>query len=168
MKHLVTKLALPTIVAVAATISINANAAPIVADFGRITSNNVENVASQLHANIYSYSDANATYGSSIAPASLAANQILVTFTNNVGTASSISEVYIDDDLPIFASPTPVPTVYNSLGGGTNNFTNFAANGSTDPNNVPGGASTDPAFIATTSLSADVASGPPTNGVLMA
>lgn len=115
--------------------------------FDKVTSNNVEDISSQLSITIWDSSEANSTFGTS-----LLANQVLFTVQNAVGIDSNIAEVYIDDGLL-----GPSVTI-NSLGG----FTDFSGGGAA-PGNLPGGGTV--GFNATTIFSADVNPGPPTNGV---
>lgn len=126
----------------------NANAASVTYGFEKITNNNVEDISSQLSITLWDSMEANSQFGT----LSLAANQVLFTVQNNVGIASSVAEVYIDDGLlgPSIAA--------NSLGG----FTNFSGGGA-NPSDLPGGG--DVGFMATTNFSADVNPGPPSNGV---
>ena len=56
--------------------------------FGRITNNNVQNPGSQFKAVLSDVSGQ--------------PNKVTFTFTNNVGIASSISEIYYDDRAPLF------------------------------------------------------------------
>lgn len=145
-------------------------AASVTVAFERITSNNAENVEGQLKATVYDYLEANSTYGSGGTNqiANLLSNQILITLTNNVGVASSISEFYIDDDTvldnkDVVVTPGTVLSsqyqIYNSLGG----FTDFSGPGA-NPDNLPSGNTVSPAFEATTIFSVD-AQGNPDLGV---
>jgi hypothetical protein len=77
--------------------------------------------------------------------------QVSFTFTNAVGIASSISEIYFQDG-PLLGAAT-----LNQVG------TNFAAGGA-NPGNLPGGNNLTPAFNATELFSAD-AQGNPSNGI---
>lgn len=78
--------------------------------------------------------------------------QVSFTFTNNVGIASSITDVYFDDGTLL-----GIATVTYSAG------VNFSQGAS--PGNLPGGNLATPAFVTTAGFSAD--SNPPTeaNGV---
>lgn len=136
-------------VAAVTGIATSAHADTIDVSFIRITSNASENVASQFTATIYDNIEANSTYSTS-----LTSDQILITFTNAVGTDSSISEIYIDDGTIVGQS-----AVLNSLGG----FTQFTGGGAS-PVNLPGGNTLVPAFVATSIFSAD-AQGNPSRGV---
>ena len=128
----------------------HASAADLTYGFNRITNNNTENVASQLSITMWDAAGANAAYSS----LALDGDQLLFTVQNNVGIASSVSEVYFDDGL---LGPS---AVLNSLGGGTN-FTGGSAN----PGNLPSGKNASPPFVATQAFSADAVSGNPSNGV---
>ncbi|GAB6141424.1 hypothetical protein JCM14076_21530 [Methylosoma difficile] len=88
----------------------------------------------------------------------IASNEILFTFTNAVGNASNISEVYFDDDTTnhIFLSQTKI---INSISG----FTNFGSR--LNPSNLPSGNSLANPFGATSGFGADVGNGGPSNGV---
>jgi hypothetical protein len=129
--------------------SFNASAISYTYDFYKITDNNTEDLSSQLSITLWSYDEANATFGTSLDD-----TQVLFTVTNNVGIDSNISEVYFDDGL---LGPS---VAINSLGG----FTSFTG-GSADPGNLPGGEGIDPVFSSSTNFSADVDPGSPTNGV---
>jgi hypothetical protein len=126
-------------------ISTKASASFTTISFERITSNSAENVASQLTAALWDATQANAEYS-----LTLAANEVLFTFQNNVGIQSSISEVYFDDGTILAQS-----SVYNSLGGSTS-FTGMGAN----PSNLPSGENVVPPFVATTGFSADAVGNP--------
>ena len=115
--------------------------------FEKITNNNTEDLSSQLSITIWDAAEANSTFS-----LSLSASEVLFTVENDVGVASNIAEIYIDDGL---LGPS---VVVNSLGG----FTNFSGGGAA-PSNLPGGAGI--GFNATTLFSADVNPGPPPNGV---
>jgi len=129
--------------------AVSAQAATIDVSFIRITANAGEDVASQFTATIYDDTEANSTFSTS-----LTSGQILMAFTNAVGTDSAISEIYIDDGT-IFGQDS----VLNSLGG----FTQFTGGGA-NPGNLPNGGSLTPAFVATSAFSAD-AQGNPSRGV---
>lgn len=132
------------------------HAASVELAFTRITNNNVEDVASQLSVTIYDSVDALMDRGVTIA-----ADQVLFTVENHVdgGIASNIAEFYIDDGTIVSG-----PTVLNSLGGGTGNFTDFVG-GTATPEKLPGRNNVSPAFDASSSFSADVDNGPAQNGV---
>jgi len=118
--------------------------------FVRVTPANAPiDVAGQFNVRVWDAAQANIQYS-----LSLAANEVLFAFTNNVGTASSISEIYFDDGTIISQS-----MVHNSLGG----FTDFGGPGA-DPGNLPGGQNVNPPFVATQAFSAD-AQGNPDEGV---
>jgi len=77
--------------------------------------------------------------------------QVSFTFTNAVGIASSISEIYFQDG-PLLGAAT-----LNQVG------TNFTA-GPANPGNLPGGNNLTPPFVATELFSAD-AQGNPSEGI---
>jgi hypothetical protein len=104
--------------------------------FTRITSNASQNVASQMNCNVSTFS----------------ATEIDFTFTNAVGIASSITEIYFDDGP--FLEVAPAVFQFGC---------NFTSGGATPPN-LPGGNTLNPAFNATQIFSADAA-GNPSNGV---
>jgi hypothetical protein len=85
----------------------------------------------------------------------LASDQVLFLFTNDVGIASNISEIYMDDGQIIGISQ-----VLNSLGG----FTDFTGETVT-PGNLPGGQNVSPPFEAIEIFSADSANGNPSKGI---
>jgi hypothetical protein len=125
----------------------NSSAMTMTYDFVKITNNNMEDLSSQLSITLWDETAADTQFGEIID-----SNQILFTVQNNVGIASNIAEVYIDDGL---LGPS---VVVNSLGG----FTDFSGGGAT-PSDLPGGNTV--GFSATASFSADVNPGPPANGV---
>ncbi len=120
-------------------------------------------VASQLFVDVWDKPQANsAAFTSfyndlggfeSVSAIDIGAASVLFVFRNNVGTAANIAEVYFDDGTLLAQSG-----VYNSISG----FTDFAG-GSANPSDLPGGNTV--GFTATTAFSADVAPGPPGNGV---
>ena len=119
-------------------------------DFYRVTSNNAENVASQFSVEVLGgYDSGTDTYGG------LTDTSVTFQITNNVGIASSISEVYFDDGTLL-----ALASVRNSVGG----TTDFNDNGTAKPGNLPGGNNVAPAFVATQGFSAD-AQGNPSKGV---
>lgn len=128
--------------------SASVNASVITLDFFKVTNNNVEDLSGQLIAKFYD--QASNPFGSFI----IGADQILLTVQNNVGIASNISEIYIDDGTIVSQS-----TIFNSLGG----FTLFTGPGAS-PGNLPGGNNVTPPFVATNIFSAD-ATGNPNNGI---
>jgi hypothetical protein len=121
------------------------HATPIDVDFYRISSNSTSNIASQLDLKIYDSVDALATYS-----ITLTEKQFLFAFTNNIGIASNVAEIYIDNG-PI----TAFNAVYNNLG---TTLTNFTV-GAVTPGNLPGGNTLTPNFIADTMFSADSENG---------
>ena len=75
-------------------------------------SNAAENVAGQFMVEVLSEVDAESQFLGLDIPT----GNILFTVTNAVGVSSSISEVYFEDNLSLFAG---APTIFNSLGGST-------------------------------------------------
>ncbi len=130
--------------------SASVNASLVTVDFFKVTNNNTEDLSGQLSATFYD--EASNPFSGLF---TIAANQVLLTVQNNVGIASNIAEVYIDDGTIVSQS-----SVFNSLGG----FTNFSGPGA-NPGNLPGGNTVTPPFVATNLFSADVNPGPPPNGV---
>ncbi len=127
-----------------------AQAGLITVGFQKVTNNNVEDLSAQLGLTVYDAAMANGEFG-----LALSGNEVLFAYTNAVGIASSIAEVYIDDGTVV-----SLLQVENSLGG----FTDFAG-GSASPGNLPGWDLLDPPFAADEGSSADVDSGSPINGV---
>jgi len=121
--------------------------------FYRVTANASTDVAGQFNVRVWDATQANIEYSLS-GPDQIKGGEVLFTFTNDVGIASSISEVYFDDGTIISQS-----NIYNSLGGSTD-FTGPGAN----PGNLPGGNTVTPPFVATQVFSAD-AVGNPVEGV---
>lgn len=119
-------------------------ATPINVGFERIASNNSTNFENQLHLSIFNAADAASTFDRT----SLA-NQFLFAFSNTIGTASNVSEIYIDN------GPLALPATVLTLGGSTS-----YSLGSVKPGNLPGGNDLTPAFAASDILSADSANGP--------
>jgi len=137
--------------ALAALLSAPAEAA-LTYSFFKITNNNVENLSSQLSLTIYG---AGEPIPGTIADGQVTGNQVLFVLGNKVGIASNITEFYIDDGTVVSG-----PTVFNSLTGSTT-FVGGGAN----PDNLPGGNTLVPPFVATSVFSADVVAGPPSYGV---
>lgn len=129
--------------------SVAAQAASIDVGFERITSNNVENIEDQLSLVIHDQAMALGVWGQNID-----ADEVLFVFTNNVGIASNIAEIYLDDGTIV----AQMNSVLNSLAG----FTDFRG-GSARPGNLPAGNTV--SFAAISSFSADVNPGPPKKGV---
>jgi hypothetical protein len=105
--------------------------------FTRITANAAQNVASQFNV--------------AVSDVSGQPDQVTFKFTNAVGIASSISEIYYDDRSPLqllTLNATLVQVGCSFSGGGAN------------PGNLPGGASLTPAFNAIQSFSADAVGNP--------
>jgi hypothetical protein len=125
-------------------------AALITVNYTWVTNNNTEDLSGQLSTIIYDDVMANNMFG-----LGLTANQVLFTHLNNIGIASNIAEIYVDDGTVVSQS-----AVHNSLGG----FTDFSGGGA-NPANMPGGNTLLPPFIATGTYSADVNPGPPPNGI---
>jgi hypothetical protein len=121
--------------------------------FVRVTANASTDVAAQFNVRVWDAAQANIEYGLNNGQ-SLDSNEVLFTFTNTAVIASSISEVYFDDGTIISQS-----NLYNSLGG----FTDFTGPGA-NPDNLPGGNTVNPPFVATQIFSAD-AVGNPDKGV---
>ena len=119
-------------------------AIPIDVGFQRVTNNNVENLGGQLGLQIMNSADAFILFGETITD-----TQVLFAYTNDVGIASNIAEIYIDDGTVV-----TLDSVINSLTG----FTNFTG-GSADPGNLPGGNTLSPPFVATSNFSADLTQG---------
>ncbi len=128
---------------------VNVHASTVDISFSRITSNNAENIAAQLSAQALDQSSADSVWGQTIA-----SDEVLFTFNNNVGITSNVHEIYFDDGT--FLSQT---SLINSLGG----FTNYTG-GTPTPGNLPGANNINPAFDATASFGADT-SGNPSNGL---
>jgi len=135
--------------------SLPASAGMITYTFSNLTGTTTD-VSSQLSITLWSYDMANqaAIDNSWSNYTVLNSSQILFTVQNDVGIESNISEIYFDDGL---LGPSQV---MNSLTG----YTNFTGGGA-NPGNLPGGSLADPVFEASVSFSADVISGPPSNGV---
>jgi hypothetical protein len=116
-----------------------AAATPIDITFHRITSNGPTNVASQFHCSIAPYSP----HGE---------NGASFTFTNAVGIASSISEIYFADGTILRPADSFI----------INHGTQFTQGA--NPGDLPGGASISPAFHSTVLFNSD-AVGNPRRGV---
>ncbi len=129
-------------------------ATPITVDFTKITNNNPgTDISSQLGLTIYDATDAaTATAANSWnLLTQLGSNQFLFVFTNNVGIASNLTEIYVDN------GPLTTPaSVNNSLSGTTDFNTTF---GGMNPANLPGGNTIVPPFIADALLSVDSVNG---------
>lgn len=82
------------------------------------------------------------------------ATQVSFTFTNNVGLASSITDVYFDD-----GSLLGIASITDSGAGVA--FSNVGV----APPNLPGGNNASPPFVTTAGFSADSDNPPPQNGV---
>jgi hypothetical protein len=104
-----------------------AQATQINLSFTRITSNASQNVASQFLCEVSDFS----------------ATQVDFRFTNAVGIASSISEIYFDDGPFLQIAPTLFQVGCQFTSGGAN------------PSNLPGGNTLNPPFNATQIFSAD-------------
>lgn len=119
-------------------LSANSWAVPLLVDFERITTNSSTDVASQLHLSIYNQLDALTSLSQDID-----ANQLMFVFSNEVGIASNVTEIYIDNG-PL----SSLDLVYNF-----NNGTTFSLDNSLNPGNLPGG--NDIGFEAVEALSSD-------------
>lgn len=111
--------------------------------FARITNNSSFNIGSQLHM-------------TASAP-SLGSDHAFFTFTNNVGTSSSVRQIYFDG-----ATLGSITSVTNS--GGVSTPTFFQTN-SASPPDLPGGNSITPAFSVNAGLALDTTGGPPGRGL---
>lgn len=119
-----------------------ASASSVDVTFSRVTpANSPLNPAAQLHCTV-----------SDVAGHS---DQVTMHFSNNVGIASSIMEIYFDDRTPLSLLSI------NGIGQSGATF----ATGNASPGNLPGGANLTPAFNANSSFSADAGSGGPTQGL---
>jgi hypothetical protein len=132
-----------------------ASASSTTFNFAVVEENNGPNLGDQLSVTVWDAAQANAEYG-----LNLGANEVLFAFANDVGLASSISEIYFDDGL---LGPN---AVHNDLGGADTTAFELDADipQGTTPGNLPGGQTLTPAFESTPGLSAD-ATGNPENGV---
>jgi hypothetical protein len=113
-----------------------ADASVVNLGFSRITSNAGQNVAAQFNCAVSDFS----------------ATQVDFRFTNAVGIASSISEIYYDDGPFLQLAPTLVQ------------FGTAFTSGGANPGNLPGGQNLNPPFNATQIFSAD-AQGNPSVGI---
>jgi hypothetical protein len=118
--------------------------------FSVLENNAPQDLSSQLLVTLWDAEQANDAFES----VSLSPDQVLFTFTNNVGEDSSISEIYFDDGTLLGLS-----AVFNSLGG-----TTLFIGGSATPPELPGWEKADPDFNTTAGFLAD-ATGNPSNGV---
>ncbi len=109
---------------------------------------NAAAVASQLSFTVYESTPP--TYFAAVG--TLGANQYLIAFNNNVGTASNVHEIYVDDHL--LNPKMGYVSIFNSLSGSTS-YTVNGPNGPTalNPDNLPGAPA---GFTATKALSADI------------
>lgn len=142
-----------------------ADASVMTYSFFNITSNsgatNSAAVAAQLRVDVWDPAAANSAAFTNfyaalglfgpVSPVNVAPASVLFVFRNNVGLASSISEIYFDDGT-ILAQHG----IYNSLSG----YTSYTAGA--NPGNLPAGNTV--GFEATTSFSAD-AVGNPNKGI---
>lgn len=119
-------------------------------DFYNLTHNSSIDLSGQLQVTVWDAAQANNEYATKV---SLTGNEVLFTFTNDVGIGSNIHEIYFDD-----GSLLALSTVYNSLGG----FTNYTPGAS--PDELPGGNTAVPPFITTDNFLVD-STGNPVNGV---
>lgn len=143
----------------------NANASVMSYGFTHITTNSgavsASSVASQLQVDVWDAAATNTVaftnfYSglglfSPVAPVNVGPAKVLFVFRNNVGLASSISEIYFADGTLLSQHG-----IHNSLSG----YTAYTAGAS--PGNLPNGSSV--GFYATTAFSAD-AVGNPSKGI---
>ncbi len=121
-------------------------------NFSNISFNGNTDIAGQLSAQVLDQNQALTDFSENISN-----NEVLFTFSNNVGTESNLSEIYFDDGT-IFSQTR----IINSLGGFTN-FTDGGHNG-INPGNLPAHNNIDPIFEATADFGADT-QGNKKNGV---
>jgi len=117
--------------------------------FDRISSNNAENVANQLSAQLRDSGSALSDFNIVLAP-----DEVLFTFKNSADVVSSIAEIYFDDGV-IFSQTG----LYNNVG----DYTAFVG-GTPAPANLPAGGTINPPFSATASFGADF-NGNPNKGI---
>lgn len=108
---------------------------------------NAAAVASQLSFTVYESTPP--TYFAAIG--ALGANQYLIAFNNNVGTASNVHEIYVDDHL--LNPKMGYVSIFNSLSGSTKYTVNGTGSAKLAPHNLPGAPAD---FTATKALSADI------------
>lgn len=98
-------------------------------DFGffRISNNSSQDIAAQLNVSVASPGAGLATFA----------------FTNSVGIASTVAQIYVDDAAGVLSSMISVSSVQAAVSAST---LGFAANGS--PTDLPGGSSVTPNFAA--------------------
>jgi hypothetical protein len=122
-------------------------------NFGNITFNGAQNVASQFSVEVIAPGDPN-DVGTALQL--VQTGQVGFLFKNTAVIGSSISELYFDDgtllDQALIVNSTNI-----------NNGTSFTGPGA-NPSNLPGGNTLSPAFVATQGFSAD-AVGNPSRGV---
>jgi hypothetical protein len=124
---------------------------PIDFDFYRLTDNgNGEDLNGQIQGTVWDAAQANAN--GDFSGINLFANQVLFTFTNNVGIASNVAEIYFDDGGTFFDAP--ILSIHNSQDLVASGDTTFQ-DSKTAPPNLPGGNSIIPQFDATEDLVAD-------------
>jgi len=140
----------------------SAEATTISVGFQRITNNNVEDLAGQLDLDIHDKDMAEslfpAFFGTGLIE--LTANQVLFAFSNAVGTASNISEIYIDD-----GSILMLDILINNLGGVTDFKVAPFVSPPLNPPNLPSGTNVIPQFVANELYSADTTPGNPSKGI---
>ena len=130
--------------------------------FQRITTNASIDISAQLSAQVRDREQALSDFSNFTDQDSLSSitdNEVLFTFSNNtdLGSISNIGEIYFDDGT-IFSQTR----INNSLGGFTK-YTDGGKNG-VNPDDLPGGNSMSPTFVATADFGADT-QGNPDNGV---
>lgn len=106
--------------------------------FARISSNSAQDISGQLSVELWDLEN----------------GQVRFDFLNDVGIASSVSEIYFEK-----GSLHSIDSIINDP-----SFTNFTS-GSAAPPSLPGGASLTPPFAGISAFSADTAPGPPGNGL---
>ncbi len=132
--------------------SVIAQADTIAVDFTRITSNSSTVIGDQLHLTIYNSTQANSAFST----LSLTSSQVLFVFENDVGSPSNVAEVYVDNGV---SAPGPLGaliSIINDLGAGPAMTFQSAT---ISPENLPGGKTLNPDFIATPGFNADIGSG---------
>ena len=113
--------------------------------FYKITNNSTSDVSGQLSVDILSTADDNVSF----------------TFRNNVGLASSITEIYFDDGTGVGTLFSGIVSLTNSSGV---NFELDSITTPVNPENLPGGNLLSPPFVTTEGFSAD-ATGSTANGI---
>jgi hypothetical protein len=109
--------------------------------FANITNNGNADLSGQLSVRVLTPSDTTdlATYGYG---SGIAANEVVFVILNNVGTASSITQVYWQDGPDTSpATPAALGSFVDRVNGGGANYPNSVGTG-----NLPGGNSLNPDF----------------------